>query len=243
MIVVAWLLVMIGTADAIRGMLRSRHPRVEVWAMIAAVAVAVAGIALSAVPPAFLLSGAIAVASWVALTPTRRSATRWPLLFLALVIPGFWLLAGDTRGEGPLQGWFEQRLGDSTLLSSSTELVLLLGLLLVMLETANIVVRAVLAADGGLLGRPLSEETSGLKGGRIIGPLERLLVLGLAASGQFAAIGGVLAAKGVVRFPEISRSVREGRQEGDRTADPEYFLIGSLASWGLALLGALLLNL
>lgn len=241
MIIVAWLLVMLGLADAVRSAAPGR--RSPVWGAIAALAVAVLGIELSETPPALMLSGAVAVAGWIALTPTRRPATRWPLLLLGLMIPVFWLLAGDATVAGPLEEWFRQRIGSGGILDSSGQLVLLVGAALVLLETANIVVRTVLAADGGPLGQPLGEDTSALKGGRIIGPLERLLVLGLAATGQFAAIGGVLAAKGVVRFPEISRSVREGTSEGDRGTDPEYFLIGSLTSWGLALLAALVVGL
>ncbi len=44
----------------------------------------------------------------------------------------------------------------------------------------------------------------------------------------------MLAAKGIVRFPEISR-------DGANGGRAEYFLVGSLVSWVVALGGALLL--
>lgn len=66
------------------------------------------------------------------------------------------------------------------------------------------------------------------------GRWSRLLLLLLASMGVHAAIAAVIAAKGVIRFPEISRDER-----GDKA---EEFLIGSLASWALAVLAAVLLT-
>lgn len=76
--------------------------------------------------------------------------------------------------------------------------------------------------------------TSRLLGGRIIGPLERLLIVFLALAGAPTLIAALLAAKGIVRFPEISAD----RGTGSKA---EEFLIGSLTSWGLAALGVLLI--
>ena len=78
---------------------------------------------------------------------------------------------------------------------------------------------------------PLPERPS-LKGGRLIGPLERILVFALTLAGAYALLAAALAAKGIVRFPEISRD-----DAGDRA---EYFLVGSLVSWVLALASAFL---
>jgi hypothetical protein len=71
-----------------------------------------------------------------------------------------------------------------------------------------------------------------LKGGRLIGPLERVIVFSLTLAGAYTLLAAVLAAKGIVRFPEISRD-----DNGDRA---EYFLVGSLVSWSLALALAVL---
>lgn len=70
-----------------------------------------------------------------------------------------------------------------------------------------------------------------LRGGRVIGPLERILIVALALVGGEAVIVGLLAAKGIVRFPEISA-------DGRRGSKAEEFLIGSLVSWTIAGLAA-----
>jgi hypothetical protein len=64
------------------------------------------------------------------------------------------------------------------------------------------------------------------RAGRWIGILERLLVYVLVVAGQAAAAGIVVAAKSILRFPEISSESKQ--------ITPEYVLIGSLASWLLA---------
>lgn len=64
------------------------------------------------------------------------------------------------------------------------------------------------------------------RAGRWIGILERLLVYVLVISGQAAAAGIVVAAKSILRFPEISSEPKQ--------IAPEYVLVGSLASWLLA---------
>lgn len=74
---------------------------------------------------------------------------------------------------------------------------------------------------------------SGFKGGRLIGPLERILVLILTLAAAYPILAAMLAAKGIVRFPEISR-------DGETGARAEYFLVGSLVSWVIALSAAFL---
>jgi hypothetical protein len=73
-----------------------------------------------------------------------------------------------------------------------------------------------------------------LVGGRVIGPIERLLLIGLGLAGGAAVIAALVAAKGVVRFPEISAARGTG-------ANAETFLVGSLTSWAVAAGGALLI--
>lgn len=67
-----------------------------------------------------------------------------------------------------------------------------------------------------------------LRGGRLIGPVERVLIAALTLSGSFAIVAALVAAKGIVRFPEISRDSAGGSKA-------EYFLVGSLVSWALAI--------
>ena len=79
------------------------------------------------------------------------------------------------------------------------------------------------------------EPGSSMRGGRWIGPLERILILLLASVEAPAAIAAIVAAKGVIRFPEISQD-----KAGQKA---EEFLIGSFASWILAVLGAVTIHL
>nr|WP_268259627.1 hypothetical protein [Micrococcus sp. Mcc28] len=120
-------------------------------------------------------------------------------------------------------------------LRSAPPALTLLAVTVALTETGNRVTRAVLAlagrsADGG------DEETGdpaadGLRGGRYIGPMERLLMVVLGLAQAYPVIAALMAAKGIVRFPEISAD----RGAGSRA---EEFLIGSLTSWGLAAAGA-----
>ena len=62
--------------------------------------------------------------------------------------------------------------------------------------------------------------------GRWIGRFERTLIVLLLIAGAPTAVGLVVTAKSILRFPEIT---------GDKPAmKPEYVLVGSLASWALA---------
>ena len=79
------------------------------------------------------------------------------------------------------------------------------------------------------------EMEGSMRGGRWIGPLERILILLLASVEAPAAIAAIVAAKGVIRFPEISQD-----KAGQKA---EEFLIGSFASWILAVLGAVTIHL
>ena len=73
---------------------------------------------------------------------------------------------------------------------------------------------------------------SGFRGGRIVGPLERVLVFASLLAGMPVVIAGLVAAKGVVRFPEISAD----RSGGTKA---EEFLVGTLCSFLLASLAVL----
>lgn len=104
------------------------------------------------------------------------------------------------------------------------QFVLAASCLVFLHSSANVVVRLVLAGSGP----NVLESENTLKGGRILGPLERWFIFSMALAGQFGAIAAVVAAKGIVRFPEISRSDASGNKA-------EYVLVGSFVSWMLAL--------
>ncbi|MDN8548426.1 hypothetical protein PUW81_004825 [Microbacterium sp. NM3R9] len=174
----------------------------------------------------FAAVGAAAV--WAATTSTREP-TRWglwPAALLGLVTAVAVALIGVREGQGPLERiWpIESPLG----VVSLDLAVALVGSLVFLVESGNVIVRASLR--GGVVA---AAATNALRGGRLIGPLERILVFALTLTGAFTLLAAVLAAKGIVRFPEISRD-DEG---GDRA---EYFLVGSLVSWVVALAAAFL---
>ena len=85
-------------------------------------------------------------------------------------------------------------------------------------------------------GAPTGPETR-LKGGRLLGPMERVLIVGLGLAGQVTAASLVVAAKGLLRFPELSSD--HGQERIHRLT--EYFLVGSFVSWLLALGGVAVL--
>lgn len=117
--------------------------------------------------------------------------------------------------------------------------LLLVGLVLVQLATGNRLVRLVLVTTGALPARPVAGGTDGeLRGGRLLGPLERIFILGLGLAGELTAAGLVIAAKGLIRWPELkshSRTDEEGRRASDIDKVTEYFLVGSFVSWLVAM--------
>lgn len=138
------------------------------------------------------------------------------------------LRGGEMRGDWP------DALEASVLTSLPPDRVaLVVGVLLVQLATANVAVRLVLDA----VGVPATTNEKKLKGGRLLGPMERVFIVGLALAGQVTAAAIVVAAKGLLRFPELQR---ETEGPSDVT---EYFLIGSFASWLVALGGVFLASL
>jgi hypothetical protein len=69
-----------------------------------------------------------------------------------------------------------------------------------------------------------------LAGGRIIGPLERLIIAAIVLAGDPAAAAIVVTGKGLLRFPEI----RNERAGPGPDAITEYFLIGTFTSLAIA---------
>ena len=168
--------------------------------------------------------------SSVALDPSSRQRSRWRVLaFVSFGLPfaGF-LLAGDAL-PAPQPSVSGTLVGDLGIGRS----VLLAGIALLQLSTGNLLVRLLLDA----VGVPAQSHEKDLKGGRLLGPMERLFVLVLAVAGQLTAASVVVAAKGLLRWPEL-RSVRA---EGPSDVS-EYFLIGSFASWLVALGGWLVVR-
>lgn len=112
--------------------------------------------------------------------------------------------------------------------------ILLFGGLLVMNEM-NIILRYLMfVLNLAPIGKKKSQSKitgDQFNTGRVIGMLERIFIYSFAIAGQFAAIGFILTAKGVVRYHDFE----------DRSF-AEYVLIGTLLSALLAMGSALIVN-
>jgi hypothetical protein len=179
------------------------------------------------------------------LAVSRGFSTARPALPLSLLVAaiGAAALLSGQAGEagGPLGRWVAQVplpvVGDV----DADGFLLLVGVVLVQLSTGNVLVRLVLAATGtittDLHGASRGPERR-LKGGRLLGPLERIFILGLGLAGNLTAAAIVVAAKGLLRWPELSSPTEQDRVH----RLTEYFLVGSFVSWLVALAGLVLLS-
>jgi len=188
----------------------------------------------------------------------------WALGALAAVIAAA-VAFGPALGQpsGPLVDWYSALPYAGLTAIPFSAFALTVGGLLFLFESANVIVRLALRGERSPTTdaaapvtpaaavasprrwwqrtppvpalAPASKFTE-LKGGRFIGPLERVFLLALVLTGQFTAVAAVIAAKGIVRFPEISKDDTGGSKA-------EYFLVGSFASWALVVVVASLVAL
>jgi len=169
-----------------------------------------------------------------------RNQASVPLALIGVTFVVAVLLA---PAAGPTQGLLEDWLAHDPLPVleglDPDRALLLVGAFLVQLSTGNVLVRLVLAATGTVnpakVGGVDDPQTQ-LKGGRLLGPMERVFILGLGLAGQLTAASIVIAAKGLLRFPEL-----QSKPDQERIHRlTEYFLVGSFVSWLLPL-GSLVL--
>jgi hypothetical protein len=158
------------------------------------------------------------------------------LLVFALVL-GIGVSGSASEAGGVLGDWLDgvavPVLEDLT----ADRFLLVAGAFALQLSTGNVVVRLVLKTTGTLNpARDGSLPPTPLKGGRLLGPLERVFILGLGLAGQVTAASIVVAAKGLLRFPELASPDERSRVH----QLTEYFLVGSFVSW-LVSLGSLVL--
>ncbi|MFG6403292.1 hypothetical protein [Microbacterium sp. P04] len=236
MIAVGLILGAIGLADAFRPLLAPRRQ----WIVLAAIAVVVFVVGLVAGSPAAAVLALVCAALWVWLVPLggRSRAGFWPAVGLAVVCALCLALGSGEPTAGVLSSTW--RLHSPVGPVSLDQSILVLGIVVFLLESANAVVRVALAEEG--VETPadpdhdpgIAESPSSLKGGRLIGPIERVIVLSLTLATAYPLLAAFIAAKGIVRFPEISRDSGTGNRA-------EYFLIGSLVSWLQALAGAFMI--
>ena len=232
MILAGLMLLAVGVADLIRQF----HSSTRRWIAFAvgAVLLLIVGAAVDAAVWALL---AIAIAAvWVLLVPSDGSgrAGLWPIGVLGVIAAASVVLVGPRERTVAFDHLWS--LPGPAAAVPADVLILVVGAIAFLLESANIVVRTALRAEhvpSATTDADHEPATPGLKGGRLIGPLERVLVFALMLAGAYTLIAAVFAAKGIVRFPEISRDSADGNRA-------EYFLIGSLVSWVLALAAAFL---
>jgi len=236
-----WLsLLLLGVAvvDLVRG----RWAQPVVPEVVGALTVLVAGALVGAGPSdvVVLLLTAVVVVGWSLLArfaTTEGATPRASLLALAVLGGGvaLTLLASPWAPDagGPFETW-ARKLPWSAAADDPERLLLVAALLGVQLATGNLVVRLVLAATStaapDIIDSP-DHPPQELKGGRLLGPMERVLILGLGLAGQVTAASIVIAAKGLLRWPEL-------QSPGDQAKVhrlTEYFLVGSFVSWSLAL--------
>ncbi|QCW50817.1 hypothetical protein FE634_11075 [Nocardioides dongxiaopingii] len=197
-----------------------------------------------------LLAVAVAAVAWGESVTHGFGARRYgrPLLVLAVaVVAAVLASAAPVPAGGVLADWLEASGLPvlSGLAGDPGRAVLVAGGLLVQLSTGNVVVRLVLGATGTT--HPL-RSTAGaapaLKGGRLLGPMERVFILGLGLAGEVTAASVVIAAKGLLRFPELQAArdpATRARGAGAGPPEPgihevtEYFLVGSFVSWTVSL--------
>ncbi|HET9021368.1 MAG TPA: hypothetical protein VFN34_05745 [Ornithinibacter sp.] len=241
-------LVGVGLADLVRAGGRPRAVRGSIVVGVLTVALLVAAAGLTApVDLVVLAASVVCLGLWVRLsTQSMTTGTgHWPAL--AALAGGAVLLVGLSGWASPADGPFADWLAwaDLPLVGSAppADVLLVIGVLLVNLATANVIVRLVLVSVGAM--RPVPHLDLGtepqpsdqLRGGRLLGPMERVLILGLGLAGQLTAAGLVIAAKGLIRFPEL-QSKRDENTTVEAVgidAVTEYFLLGSFLSWLLAL--------
>ena len=158
-----------------------------------------------------------------------RAAGALAMLGVALA-----LAAACSPLAGGAHGWLGDWIHDGPWGTVSTDrLLLVLGGSLVQCSTGNVVVRLVLAATHTVnpaATDPAHRERVVLKGGRLLGPMERLVIVGFGLTGNLTAASLVIAAKSLIRWPEIQSFKRDGG--GPSITDvTEYFLVGSFVSW------------
>lgn len=176
------------------------------------------------------------VVAWVLRAPEKPEKKHAWLLSLPIsALFGAIVVSGSAPGvEGDLADWYEQLPFDfaSSKAIPVDQFVLGIGAFLFLLATSNRIVKLVLATtDAENL-----EKQELPKGGRLLGPMERLIVAAAVVAGDPAGAGLVIAAKGLLRFPEVNKPNRSTVHELT-----EYLLVGTFTSVLIAAILALLL--
>jgi hypothetical protein len=193
---------------------------------------------------ALLVIAAVAGVSWLLLCARAERTGEHevaPLVLFGGAVGLLIVLSGWGSDVGGLVQWWSSWTALPGVEGVDPDrLFMVTGVVLLQLVTANQLVRLVLGSVGAVKPAGEPQASDRLKGGRLLGPMERLLIVGLGLAGQLAAATAVVAAKSIIRFPEIN--AQKARENGGIGIDEvtEYFLVGSFASWILALGGVAL---
>ncbi len=124
---------------------------------------------------------------------------------------------------------FNQVTVDFSSILQDTRILSLITLVLFLTQPASIILSVVLKKWADAI--PSQPGQSLQDAGKYIGILERLFVFGFIVTGHWEAVGFLIAAKSVFRFGDLRKS-----KERKLT---EYILIGTLLSFGIAMLSGL----
>lgn len=237
---VAVMLIAMGIADGVRRVTRPLWVPLVIAPLVVVACAALSGLWHLGDLPLLAVAAAASV-GWVMLyaraerTGDHQGA---PLAVFGIALAALILLSGlSSDVGGPLARWSSwvaiPGIGDV----SPDRLLMVAGVVLLQIVTGNQLVRLVLGSVGAVKPEGQPQASDKLKGGRLLGPMERVLILGLGLAGQLAAATAVVAAKSIIRFPEIN--AQKARENGNIGIDDvtEYFLVGSFASWIIALGG------
>jgi hypothetical protein len=136
--------------------------------------------------------------------------------FLHIVI--IWLAVYYYTQYYPTDSYLCKKILD---ILSRHHLIILLGYLLC-LKPTNIAIREIFSIYSIKIERQPTEDL--LNAGKLIGNVERVIALTLILLGEYEAIGFIIAGKSILRY------------EGKKTSKTEYVLIGTLLSFGIAIL-------
>jgi len=189
----ALLLTALGTADISRG---GRVARLPDWSvsLVAGLGVTILGIwALGYGSSEWWLAlvGAVVLAGWLEVGERSPRVSDIGLtlpLVVAVLALGFGQHVHASRPS--IQPWYDDLAIPALSGVSFEKFALAVGCLVFLHSSANRVVRRVLTAAGPQV---LATENT-LKGGRILGPIERWFIFSMALSGQFVAVSAIVAA-------------------------------------------------
>ena len=236
----AVMLIAMGIADLFRRQTDRTRLAVIVAPVVVFVCAALAGLwRLGDI--ALLVIAAVASVGWLLLCARAEHTGEHelaPLAFFGAAVALLIVLSDWGSDVGALvQRWPKWAAVPGIGQVDPNRLLMAFGVVLLQLATGNRLVRLVLGSVGAVKPAGQPQPSDKLKGGRLLGPMERLLIVGLGLAGQLAAATAVVAAKSIIRFPEIN--AQKARENGTIGIDEvtEYFLVGSFASWILALAG------